>query len=532
MPAVFLVCINMLNTRKLPLLLYFVSIFLIASDCIVKPAAAEQIHVGNKRRGWSPGGAFPDLKARVGDELIFEMKKGTTDVYMLPSKKCAFKARRSELLAESTEEEAYVHTFRNTGTYYFGSSVKNQCADGMLFQVVVSKPLAPPSPPPPPPTLPFIGNSIPTDQGYCSDPLWNGSKGEFRVSCLSQPIILTAGQNYNTNLILPNPYPSEIVSLQTLSTQIVDNNQLRPVPLDEVYVHHVFGDPRVFPIGGSEMRGSPLSDTPLPSPYGILINGADVEEEPAMREVNIQLINTVGVGANDLTDCIECRCSGPVDSPVPTGSIGCCQDCPSTKNDEPPRIYRYQYNVTYQPLWTFYDMNTDAIQVSRATMLQLDMHGGVEYTVVPKSETLQGKLPKSLSKLDVYTTSFPFDHFCPQTKRFKIIRCVAHQHIGGKCISLYNSKTDRLICQSCPITGTGAKGEVGNEEGFVVGVDGGDPFEYEMKPGQRVYATAAYKADRVYAGAQSLLTVTVADFDTSGCDINWKQIIQVCVVFN
>lgn len=29
-----------------------------------------------------------------------------------------------------------------------------------------------------------------------------------------------------------------------------------------------------------------------------------------------------------------------------------------------------------------------------------------------------------------------------------------HQHVGSKCISLYNEETDELICRSCPVYGT------------------------------------------------------------------------------
>ena len=32
--------------------------------------------------------------------------------------------------------------------------------------------------------------------------------------------------------------------------------------------------------------------------------------------------------------------------------------------------------------------------------------------------------------------------------------CGSHQHVGSKCISLYNEETDELICRSCPVYGT------------------------------------------------------------------------------
>ena len=38
------------------------------------------------------------------------------------------------------------------------------------------------------------------------------------------------------------------------------------------------------------------------------------------------------------------------------------------------------------------------------------------------------------------------------------MRCVGHQHIGSRCITLFNAETDEKICQSCPVYGnvTGA----------------------------------------------------------------------------
>ena len=50
------------------------------------------------------------------------------------------------------------------------------------------------------------------------------------------------------------------------------------------------------------------------------------------------------------------------------------------------------------------------------------------------------------------------DADCPQQEEFEIVRCVGHQHIGSRCITLFNAETDEKICQSCPVYGnvTGA----------------------------------------------------------------------------
>jgi hypothetical protein len=46
------------------------------------------------------------------------------------------------------------------------------------------------------------------------------------------------------------------------------------------------------------------------------------------------------------------------------------------------------------------------------------------------------------------------DAGCPQLQDFEIVRCSGHQHIGARCITMYNAETDERICQSCPVIGT------------------------------------------------------------------------------
>jgi len=51
----------------------------------------------------------------------------------------------------------------------------------------------------------------------------------------------------------------------------------------------------------------------------------------------------------------------------------------------------------------------------------------------------------------VYETIVDAD--CPQQEEFEIVRCVGHQHIGARCITLFNAETNEKICQSCPVYG-------------------------------------------------------------------------------
>ena len=46
------------------------------------------------------------------------------------------------------------------------------------------------------------------------------------------------------------------------------------------------------------------------------------------------------------------------------------------------------------------------------------------------------------------------DASCPQQHDFEIVRCTGHQHIGARCITLFNAETNETICRSCPVLGT------------------------------------------------------------------------------
>lgn len=63
----------------------------------------------------------------------------------------------------------------------------------------------------------------------------------------------------------------------------------------------------------------------------------------------------------------------------------------------------------------------------------------------------------ALRPSQTYETTADAD--CPQQEEFEIVRCVGHQHIGSRCITLFNAETDEKICQSCPVYGnvTGAR---------------------------------------------------------------------------
>ena len=46
------------------------------------------------------------------------------------------------------------------------------------------------------------------------------------------------------------------------------------------------------------------------------------------------------------------------------------------------------------------------------------------------------------------------DGGCEQEHDFEIVRCTGHQHIGSRCITMYDADNGDKICQSCPVYGT------------------------------------------------------------------------------
>ena len=62
------------------------------------------------------------------------------------------------------------------------------------------------------------------------------------------------------------------------------------------------------------------------------------------------------------------------------------------------------------------------------------------------------RLTDSYLVLQTYETVV--DGGCEQEHEFEIVRCTGHQHIGSRCITLYNADNGDRICQSCPVYGT------------------------------------------------------------------------------
>ena len=73
--------------------------------------------------------------------------------------------------------------------------------------------------------------------------------------------------------------------------------------------------------------------------------------------------------------------------------------------------------------------------------------------LVPRVDVLHEAIRQTLS-CSLQVAEAKVDGGCEQEHDFEIVRCTGHQHIGSRCITLYNADNGDKICQSCPVYGT------------------------------------------------------------------------------
>lgn len=458
---------------------------------------------------WSLGKTYPNMTIEAGDRVTFEYRSGIHDVWSMRGPTCDFvgSTRMDESGASS-----YTVQLSEPGTYYYACSTAGHCDAGqkITIQVIDGSSSSSSSSEQQDPT--GGGEEEGGDQGpqgACAAPVPSSTlPGYVTVSCRSRALSLSPGDNIYPDVPLTSPYVDDVVVVKAVAAEIVDASG-RPVPLSEVYLHHSFGDYRFIPGEGSEVRRSPWRN-PLPEPYGLIVNGTQFSVNPQSRDTNLHVINTVGVSEDDLKACIECWCE---DEESFSASIGCCRKCPSNSTDG-RKEYFLQYNVTYKVA----DKET-LDSTTPVDFVNIDIAGGVEYSVDAKGPDTE----------DIIERTFAIDYFCPQTRSFSVLACRAHQHIGGKCVRMTDTKTGELICESCPEYGTSSANEPGNESGYVVGMTEYSRFDnpVQLEPGQEVTVTAVYDASQKYGGVMSILGIMFEGIDLRDeCNIDFGGFIQ------
>jgi len=283
------------------------------------------------------------------------------------------------------------------------------------------------------------------------------------------------------------PMPEGAVAITSVEADVVDENK-RPVPLTEVYLHHwilldkqhpndgVCGGYLKYIFGvGAETRTTPY-DFPKykGNSYGWFTNPKDT------WTANIHVLRTVNINPDmneGLKGCIECH--GPNRWCHLEGGFTCCPDhsmCPTIKTGTPsddPKQYYFHYKVTYFPQSepTVKQVANYILDVSHPTC-------NIEYNIPANSAGIDEA---------TVTTTLPHD-----TRFFQMW---GHIHIAGYNITLYHgdSTAAKPICTSNPGYGT-VPNQVGNEKGYVVSMTKCHFVDkpYVIKKGEKITLQALY----------------------------------------
>lgn len=133
-------------------------------------------------------------------------------------------------------------------------------------------------------------------------------------------------------------------------------------------------------------------------------------------------------------------------------------------------------------------------------------NGTIEYDVVKQSG-------QDISTLSL---SGPLDARCPQSSSFGLLRCLGHQHIGGRCMRLINQDSGELLCESCPSYGKADRNVSGDEQGYLVKMSEAiRETPLHIQPGTNVTIESDYDASVDHFGVMALLFLDLVDFDES-----------------
>lgn len=530
---------------------------LLALLLLATAASAETIVIGGSR-GWIEGVCYqPVKKAMVGDVLEFEF--AGHDVHQVLSKSafdgCDFS---SSLLLAGVGESPFSYEITEKdaedGILYFACTVGDHCSGGTQKVQVQIEPYmgqslgdrdAPLSQ-----TVTSVspercaeiqdgasvdGESTQESTSDCTEPVLQ-SDGRYYVSCVSPPATMTPGGVINNLFILQYPYPKDrrvVVGLRTWEfVQDVpgaDDGSVIPVPINQLYVHHLSG--RVVLGQGTEGIRRSAPDAPYPPPNAVLTG----DEGDAMIFHIIDLRQV-----DDWLPCIECRCKdqngtyldfgggdSPDNSPI-TGGVSCCTNC--TDLEGPTVDYRMRYNVSYS------DIPEDE-PVNELLMLTADISPVVDRTIefdVPAFQDLPEQFQKPgdpfVQRLE---REMPFnemfkheffgaDYYGPD--EVKLFRCVGHLHVAAIGMYLEDATTGERLCDGKGFYGEDPK----QDKGFLNAIAVDDYQEPKVFPKDRmVRLITEYNATEVHTGVMGMLFIFISGERTvSASEADLK--IDVC----
>lgn len=474
---------------------------LLLSALLPRPSRTATVVVGDDPVaglvGWTDGVCYSPLEGvEVGDMIEFNF--AGHDVYRMPDEQSFFGCEfdRATLLAgvgqspflyEVTESDA------SEGMIHFSCSVGSHCKGGdQKLRVSVKAGGGRGAEEPPPSSTLLLGESeencalfqsgigVDSDflksnalQSECTDPEL-GDDMRYHVSCLSGPATLTPGGVINSARMLHYPYPKDrrvVVGQRTwefVSGDPVRDNSgglggVTPVPINQLYVHHLSG--RVILGQGTEGIRRSAPDAPFAEPFGTLTGD----------EGDLMIFHIIDLRDVDKwLECVECRCRDSdgtyLDTGIgdrETGGVSCCTNC--TDLAGPTVDYRMRYNVSYSDI-------PDDEPITVLSMLTADISPAVGKNIefdVPSFMFLQ---PDEQSDADPHIQRLervaPFnelfkheffgdDYHGPDT--VKLFRCVGHLHIAAIGMWLEDAVTGETLC-----AGVGTHGSDPNaDKGFL-----------------------------------------------------------------
>lgn len=449
---------------------------------------AARIVVGNDPSqglnvGWMDGACYlPIEDVRVGDVLEFDYQGH--NVYKMKDRRayqrCDF--REAELLGSMDHSPYFYRVEPGDDSLFFACKVGSHCQGMQRLWVRLNPNELEPRTEDPVSTFALGASSSACDlvqrgdadpgllqramESSCSDPVLLAKTDDRHwlfTSCLSPPMTLTPGGVINQATVLHYPYPTDRrVVMGTRIWEFVQNQELTPVHVNQLYVHHILGDV-VMGNGAESIRRSD-EDAAFPPPYGRLTG--DFNDVMTFHLIDLR-------GVDQWLECVECRCKdvngtfldvgggageGEASNDDLAGGIGCCSNC--TDLTTPTVDYRLRYNVTYMEI-------PQDDYVEPIIMLSADIAPAIDksiefdvplYTDLPNRQQLDGdptvQVLSITGKLrEIFRHGFFADTYHGPDD-VTIHRCTGHMHIGALEQWLEDATTGEILCHNQAVYGT------------------------------------------------------------------------------
>ncbi|CAE8715603.1 unnamed protein product [Polarella glacialis] len=356
-----------------------------------------------------------------------------------------------------------------------------------------------------------------------------------------------------TSLLMP-PGPFVLTSLRLEVVRAADG---QPVPLTEVYNHHIAFYAAGGKVGADVCGGAHLDNFDALWATGAEARGTTTEFPEGLGLpgkgpwfANIHLIRSEGVP--HVKRCIECACD------LYGGSEDCCRHmsiCPGfpegmdKRNSSDVKEYAVQYTVGWSPDTTRYQLLK--YMTLDATGCQLEFQVPAQCPWMWRHDTLRGPVSGSVglrgsgrdlpSDFEVAVrpppagcvTGVSWEYTLPPGAAGRLVFSKGHVHVGGLSVSATVLRRQRLrrgggnvsagsfeeaelLCK-CEAkyghTEAGQPGFVGDELGYVVGVStchfDAAAARPVLREGDRIRVETSYRTDLWFNGVMGLIDLAI-----------------------